>query len=241
MNDTVILIPIRLKATRFPNKPFAKIGRLPMLHYVFNKASKFFSNVYLAICDQEVQEYCVNNRIPYIFTSPDHLSGTDRIGEAVKILEKKLDFEYIINAQGDMPFIKREYIQSLRENLFFYKMTTLACPFKDKIEAENPSKVKVEIEKSKNSVAKDFTRTLKDNSKLNQNIYHHIGVYGFQKQFLKEFICQKPSKRELKEKLEQLRVLENTKIGISLIDKEILGVDTKEDLDRVNELIQEHE
>tara|TARA_Y100000768_G_C23972337_1_gene681201 strand:- start:1714 stop:2439 length:726 start_codon:yes stop_codon:yes gene_type:complete len=241
MNDTVILIPIRLKATRFPSKPFAKIDGLPMLHYVFNKASKFFSNVFLAICDQEVQEYCANNRIPYIFTSPDHLSGTDRIGEAIKNIEKKLDFKYVINAQGDMPFIKQEYIKSLRENLSFYKMSTLACPFKDKIEAEDPSKVKVEIEKSEKFIAKDFTRNLKDNSKLNQSIYHHIGVYGFQKQFLKDFISQKPSKRELEEKLEQLRVLENTKIGITLIDQEILGVDTKEDLDRVNALIQEHE
>ena len=79
-----------------------------------------------------------------------------------------------------------------------------------------------------------------DSSKLNKSIFHHIGVYGFQKQFLKEYISQRPTKRELEEKLEQLRVSENTKIGITVIEEEILGVDTKEDLDTVNQLIQDH-
>ena len=79
-----------------------------------------------------------------------------------------------------------------------------------------------------------------ESSKLNKSIFHHIGVYGFQKQFLKEYVSQTPSKRELEEKLEQLRVSENTKISITVIDEEILGVDTKEDLDTVNQLIQDH-
>ena len=88
MDDTVILIPVRLQATRFPNKPFAKIGNLPMLHYVYNSASNFFSNVYLAICDEPVEEYCNENNIQYVLTDPSHVSGSDRIGEAIKTLEK---------------------------------------------------------------------------------------------------------------------------------------------------------
>ena len=241
MNDTIIVIPVRLKATRFPNKPFAKIDNIPMLHYVFNTASKYFSNVYLAICDQEVLDYCKNNNLAYVSTSPNHVSGTDRIGEAIDQLEKKLDFKFIINLQGDMPFIKKEYVESLRKNLSSFKMSTLACPFRNKEEAENPSKVKVEIEESKNIIAKDFSRRLKDITMLNKTIFHHIGVYGFQKKFLKDYISQEPSKREQEEKLEQLRVSENTEISITLIDQEILGVDTKEDLDRVNHLIQDNE
>ena len=240
MIDTVIVIPVRLQASRFPNKPFAKIGNLPMLHYVFNAASKSFENVFLAICDQEVEDYCNKNNIPFVLTNPNHISGSDRIGEAVEKLEKKLSFDFIINVQGDMPFIKKEYISSLRENLSNYKMSTLACPFKNKVEAESLSKVKVELANHENLVAKDFSRTLIDTSKLNKSIFHHIGVYGFQKQFLKEYISQRPTKRELEEKLEQLRVLESIKIGITVIDEEILGVDTKEDLDTVNQLIQNH-
>ena len=240
MIDTVIVIPVRLQASRFPNKPFAKIGNLPMLHYVFNAASKSFENVFLAICDQEVEDYCNKNNLPFVLTNPNHISGSDRIGEAVEKLEKKLSFDFIINVQGDMPFIKKEYISSLRENLSNYKMSTLACPFKNKVEAESLSKVKVEVSNHENLVAKDFSRTLIDSSKLNKSIFHHIGVYGFQKQFLKKYTSQRPTKRELEEKLEQLRVSENIKISITIIDEEILGVDTKEDLDTVNQLIQDH-
>ena len=240
MIDTVIVIPVRLQASRFPNKPFAKIDKLPMLHYVFNAASKSFENVFLAICDLEVEDYCNKNNLPFVLTNPNHISGSDRIGEAVEKLEKKLSFDFIINVQGDMPFIKKEFISSLRQNLFNYKMTTLACPFKNKVEAESLSKVKVEVANHENLVAKDFSRTLIDTSKLNKSIFHHIGVYGFQKQFLKEYISQRPTKRELEEKLEQLRVSENIKISITIIDEAILGVDTKEDLDTVNQLIQDH-
>ncbi len=240
MNDTVILIPVRIQATRFPNKPFAKIGNLPMLHYVYNSAAKFFSNVYLAICDQTVEEYCAKHNIQYIMTDSGHVSGSDRIGEAIEILENQKDFKYIINLQGDMPFIKEEYIKALREKLFIYEMSTLACPFKDLEEASNESKVKVEIEEGEETIANDFYRVIKSKKKINKNIFHHIGVYGYQKDILKKFISLPPTKREQEEKLEQLRIIDKAKISVVHIEKEILGVDTKEDLDRVNQQIQNH-
>ena len=240
MDDTVILIPVRLQATRFPNKPFAKIGNLPMLHYVYNTASNFFPNVYLAICDQTVEEYCTEHNIQYIMTDSGHISGSDRIGEAIEILENQKNFKYIINLQGDMPFIKEEYIKALREKLLSYEMSTLACPFKDLQEASNESKVKVEIEEGGATVANDFYRVIKTNKKINKNVFHHIGVYGYQKDFLKKFISLPPTQREQEEKLEQLRIIDKTKISIVHIEKEILGVDTKEDLDTVNQQIQNH-
>ena len=240
MDDTVILIPVRLQAKRFPNKPFAKIGNLPMLHYVYNSAAKFFSNVYLAICDQTVEEYCTEHNIQYIMTDSGHVSGSDRIGEAIEILENQKDFKFIINLQGDMPFIKEEYIKELREKLLTYEMSTLACPFKDPEEASNNSKVKVEIEEGEETIANDFYRALKTNKKINKNVFHHIGVYGFQKDLLKKFISLPPTKREQQEKLEQLRIIDKAKISVVHIEKEILGVDTKEDLDTVNQQIQNH-
>ena len=240
MDDTVILIPVRLQATRFPNKPFAKIGNLPMLHYVYNSAANFFSNVYLAICDQPVEEYCMDYNIQYIMTDIGHVSGSDRIGEAIEILENQKDFKYIVNLQGDMPFIKEDYIKALREKLLSYEMSTLACPFKDLEEASNESKVKVEIEEGVETIANDFYRAIKPNTKINENVFHHIGVYGYQKNFLKKFISLSPTKREQEERLEQLRVIKETKISLVQIEKEILGVDTKEDLDTVNQHIQNH-
>ena len=240
MNNTIVLIPIRLQATRFPNKPFAKIGNLPMLHFVYNAVLKSSFDVYLAICDSEVEEYCQKHHIPYIMTDPQHQSGSDRIGEALNKIERQSQYDYVINVQGDMPFINQDYIQSLQKNLENYKMTTLACPFKDSAEATSPSKVKVAVSDKKN-IAMDFTRQLKDHDSINNSIFHHIGAYGYQKNFLKKFISMPPSLREIDEKLEQLRVLKIENIHVTHIDQEILGVDTKEDLVRVNQIIQDHE
>ena len=238
MDNTVNLIPVRMKATRFPNKPFALIGGLPMFHYVYQKAVKIFHNTYLAICDQEVHEYCDEKNLKYVMTDPNHLSGSDRIGEAIKLLESELNFNKVINIQGDMPFIKKEHLIKLNSQLDDFKMTTLACPFVDIEEAKNTSKVKVKISGKDDFVADNFFREYSDQSKINEDTFHHIGVYGYQKSFLIEYISLQPTQREKEEKLEQLRVIDKIKISVSLIDEEILGVDTKEDLDRVNRLIQ---
>ena len=105
MNDTIVLIPVRLQATRFPNKPFAKIGDLPMLHYVYNAAFKSNFDVFLAICDEEIRDYCQNHQLPFVMTDPNHPSGSDRIGEALSKIEEHTHYDFIINVQGDMPFI----------------------------------------------------------------------------------------------------------------------------------------
>jgi 3-deoxy-manno-octulosonate cytidylyltransferase (CMP-KDO synthetase) len=240
MNDTIVLIPVRLQATRFPNKPFAKIGDLPMLHYVYNAAFKSNFDVFLAICDEEIQDYCQKHQISFVMTNPNHPSGSDRIGEALSKIEEHTHYSFIINVQGDMPFINQNYIQSLRSNLDNFKMTSLACPFIDKQEAKSPSKVKVEIDDTQN-IAIDFSRQIRDEKNLNKTIFHHIGVYGYQKNFLKKYISLPQTQRELDEKLEQLRILDLENIHITCVNNEILGVDTKEDLDRVNQIIQEHE
>ena len=206
MNDTLVIIPIRLKASRFPNKPFAKIGELPMLHHVYNRVIDFTENVILAICDQEVKDYCEKMDLKHVMTDPNHPSGSDRIGEALKKLEDTINFKYVINVQGDMPFIKDNHINVLKERLLKFQMSTLACPFVNLNAAYNSSKVKVLIDENNCD-------------------------------FLSNFISLSPTQRELSEKLEQLRVIETDKIGISVIKEEILGVDTQEDLDRVNRLI----
>ena len=198
MDDTVILIPVRLQAKRFPNKPFAKIGNLPMLHYVYNSAAKFFSNVYLAICDQTVEEYCTEHNIQYIMTDSGHVSGSDRIGEAIEILENQKEFKYIINLQGDMPFIKEDYIKALKEKLLSYEMSTLACPFKNLDEASNRSKVKVEIEEGGETIANDFYRTTKPNKKINENVFSSYWGLWLSKRLLKKFISLPPTKENKK-------------------------------------------
>ena len=235
MNDTVIIIPIRLKASRFPNKPFAKIGDLPMFHYIYNRVSNISGNLFLAICDQEVKEYCDKMKLKYIMTDPNHMSGSDRIGEAIKKLEEIIKFEYVINVQGDMPFINANHLKLLKEKLLQFQISTLACPFINLDEAKNSSKVKVTIDQINS--ASDFSRILDSNLKINENVFHHIGIYAYHKKFLLKFISLAPTQREIDEKLEQLRIIDTNEIGISIVKEEILGVDTKEDLDRVNQLI----
>ena len=173
--------------------------------------------------------------LKYVMTDPNHPSGSDRIGEALKKLEDTINFKYVINVQGDMPFIKDKHINVLKERLLKFQMSTLACPFVNLNEANDSSKVKVLIDE--NNCALDFSRTLDDKLKVNKSIFHHIGIYGYHIDFLSNFISLSPTRRELSEKLEQLRVIETDKIGISVIKEEILGVDTQEDLDRVNRLI----
>ena len=156
MKDTLIIIPIRLNAKRFPNKPFAKIGNLPMLHYVYERVLDITDNLYLAICDQEVKEYCEDLDLKYIMTEPNHKSGSDRIGEAIKKLEEIIEFKFVINVQGDMPFINYKHIKLLREKLLKFQISTLACPFISLNEAKNNSKVKVITDE--NECVLDFTR-----------------------------------------------------------------------------------
>ena len=138
-----------------------------------------------------------------------------------------------------MPFINANHLKLLKKKLIQFQISTLACPFINLDEAKNSSKVKVTIDKV--NYASDFSRDLNSNLKINENVFHHIGVYAYHKKFLLDFISMPPSQRELDEKLEQLRIIDTSKIGISIIKEEILGVDTKEDLDRVNRLILKNE
>ena len=232
------LIPVRLAASRFPNKPFAMIKGLPMFHFVYLQVINDYPNTYLAICDERIKNYCIKKKLNFIQTDQGHVSGTDRIGQAVKSLEQTKDFDKVINIQGDMPFINPDHIRMLSENLDKYLMTTLCCPFINNEEFKNPNKVKVQIKKNNKSYfCQNFFRNSLNTSKINYDIFHHIGVYGYTKQFLKDFIKIKQGEREKKEKLEQLRVLETAKIGISLLKENILGVDTEEDLIRVNQIL----
>ncbi|MDB9776256.1 3-deoxy-manno-octulosonate cytidylyltransferase [Alphaproteobacteria bacterium] len=233
------IIPVRLAATRFPNKPFAQIQGLPMFHYVYNRVIIGHPNTFLATCDEEVEIYCNKHNLQFVHTNPDHQSGTDRIGEVVSKMELKENFNKVINIQGDMPFITSDHIKLLSKKIDYFEMSTLCCPFVDEIEFQDTNKVKLLIkEKEHSSVAENFFRKPTQDSKINLNTFHHIGLYGYQISFLKDFLKMPISEREKNEKLEQLRLKDLNKIGVSMVTENILGVDTKEDLIRVNQIIK---
>ena len=238
MKNTAIIIPTRLGATRFPNKPLAKINNVPMIIHVLNRAKESkIGEVYVATPDDEIFQVVKENGGKAILTKPDHPSGSDRIYEAyTKELKNSVDL--IINLQGDMPNIKPNSISKLEKLMRSNDcdIGTLASYIVDKNEITNTNVVKVQMDEMLKDddffIAKDFFRTKKD---LNhEKIYHHIGIYAFTNIALTKYVKLARSKLEIKRNLEQMRALENNliiKVGLS--NTLPLSVDTEEDLAKV--------
>ena len=238
MKNTAIIIPTRLNAKRFPNKPLVRINGLPTIIHVLNRAKESrVGEVFVATPDNEILNIVKENGGQAILTKPDHPSGSDRVYEAyTKQLKDNVDL--IINLQGDMPNIKPNSISKLEKLMRSNAcdIGTLASFIKDKDEIVNPNIVKVLVDqdlKSDNFLnAKDFFRIKKDLGA--EKIYHHIGIYAFTNIALKKYVKLSRSQLEIERNLEQMRAMENNiviKVGLS--DSIALGVDTKEDLEKI--------
>ena len=238
MKNTAIIIPTRLGALRFPNKPLAKINNIPMIIHVVNRAKESkVGEVFVATPDKEIFDLVNKNGDKAILTKEDHLSGSDRIYE-VYSKNLKNDFDLIINLQGDMPNIQPNAI--LRLEKFMRNdncdIGTMASQIKDKNEIIDPNVVKVFIEeklKEDNFLnAKDFFRTKKDLN--NEKIYHHIGIYAFTDTALGKYVKLSRSKLEIARNLEQMRAMENNLIiKVALCSSNPLSVDTEQDLIKI--------
>ena len=240
MKNTAIIIPSRLAAERFPNKPLEKINNLPMIVHVINRAKESqVGEVFVATPDDKIFDIVKENGGQPIMTKNDHLSGSDRIYEAyLNKLNENIDL--IINLQGDMPNIKPSSISKLEKLMREKKceIGTLASVLKSKDEINDPNVVKVEVDEDLNDksfiYAKDFFRIKKDLK--NEKIYHHIGIYAFTNVALTKYVKLSRSKLEIERKLEQMRAIENNiNILVGLSDSSPLSVDTKEDLKQVIE------
>ena len=238
MKKTAIIIPTRLGAKRFPNKPLVKINGLPIIVHVLNRAKESqVGDVLVATPDNEILKVVQENGGSAILTKEDHFSGSDRVYEAyLKKLKDHADL--IINLQGDMPNIKPNSIKKLEKFMRQNEcdIGTLASHFRDKNQLTNPNVVKVEVEKDlKNDAflqAQDFFRIKKD-LKI-KKVYHHIGIYAFTNVALTKYVKLSRSKLELERNLEQMRAMENNmKIKVGWSDSSPLGVDTEVDLKKV--------
>jgi len=240
MKNTAIIIPSRLGAKRFPNKPLEKINNLPMIIHVIKRAKESqIGEVFVATPDDKIFDVVKENGGQPIMTKNDHLSGSDRIYEAyLNNLGDNIDL--IINLQGDMPNIKPSSISKLEKLMREKKceIGTLASVLRNKDEVKDPNIVKVQVEEDLNDknfiYAKDFFRIKKD--LRNDKIYHHIGIYAFTNVALTKYVKLSRSKLEIERKLEQMRAIENNiKIMVGFSDSSPLSVDTKEDLKKVIE------
>ena len=239
---TLIIIPSRLSATRLPGKPLLKINGLSIISHVFKKAVEAnIGEVYVATEDQEIIDDIKLNGGQAILTKNNHETGTDRIYEALKKIARS-DVELVMNLQGDEPLMNVEDIRNLQDQMIKAKseLGTLASKIKDKKLHDKQSAVKVvtkeSLETSNFPEALNFMR--QSNSQI-KNIYHHLGIYCYQFETLKKFISLEQSKNEIKNKLEQLRALDNNiKINVSLAKESPIGVDTEEDFVAIKKIME---
>ncbi len=236
MSKSIIIIPSRLASTRLPNKPLIKINNKSLIMHVYEKAIKSqIGDVYVATCDEEIALEVKRNSGNYIMTDRKHTSGSDRVYEASRKLELK-DADFIINVQGDEPMINPLDIKNLNEisksnNL---NISTLAYNIKNENDYKNKNIVKVitrnKISNEITDEALNFCRLI--NTNLNNNVYHHFGIYSYKYSALKQFIKLKKTENEISESLEQMRAIDNNmKINVLLANNFSKGIDTKKDLD----------
>ena len=235
----IIIIPARLASTRLPNKPLAMIEGKTMIQRVYEQALKAnLGEVIIATDGEKIANEIKKFGGKYILTNPDLQSGTDRIYSAYQLL--KQDFDIIVNVQGDLPNIDPRVISEC-VNLALESdcdIATVASKISDISEINNPNVVKIAL--AQNGLALYFSRSPIPFSKnINDDYFHHIGIYAYKKNSLEKFINLTPSPLEKRESLEQLRALENgMKIAVKIVDAHPLSVDTKEDLDKVINLIK---
>ena len=239
---TLIIIPSRMSAKRLPGKPLLKINGLSMISHVFKKAEEAnIGEVFVATEDQEIIDDVKQNGGQAILTSNEHKTGTDRIYEAIQKLGRS-DIDYIMNLQGDEPLMDIEDIKNLNNKMIQNKsqLGTLASNISDDKIYDDQNVVKVitkeSLDTSEFPEALDFMRKT---SNVSENIYHHLGIYCYQLETLKNFVSYDQSHNEIKNKLEQLRALDNNiKINVALAKSSPIGVDTQEDFVAIKKIME---
>lgn len=231
-----------MSATRLPGKPLLKINNLSIISTVFKKATEAnIGDVIVATEDKEILDDVKNNGGNAILTDKGHKTGTDRIFQALKKYgDNKIDF--IMNIQGDEPMINIEDIKSLNKKMIEQEanMGTLASEVNQDSYYDNPNVVKVKtselLDFQNFPMAINFQRKI---SMIEKNIYHHIGVYCYSKDILEKFVNLEQTDNEKKNKLEQLRALDNEiNINVALAKFSPIGVDTMEDYLAIKKIME---
>jgi 3-deoxy-manno-octulosonate cytidylyltransferase (CMP-KDO synthetase) len=233
MHKTVILIPARLASTRLPGKPLADIHGAPMIVHVLRRAREAHLGEAVVATDSEAVAVAVEKAGGRaIMTRGDHVSGSDRIFEALEALDPEHRIEVVVNVQGDLPTIDPADIRAALGPLAdpAVDIATLAAVITDPAERSNPNVVKAlgaEVAPGRLH-ATAFTRA--DATGPGPH-YHHIGLYAYRRAALERFVKLPPSPNELRERLEQLRALDaGMRIDVAVVKSVPLGVYTREDV-----------
>ncbi len=238
----IILIPSRLAATRLPGKPLADIHGQPMIVQCWRRAMEAdLGPVAVACADQEIAAAVEAAGGRAISTNPEHPSGSDRIFEALTIIDPDGVHDAVINLQGDLPTIEPAAIRAAFAALAepHVDIGTIACPIRDEAERTNPSVVKAVFGAAPGATsarALYFSRATVPTGAGDH--FHHIGLYAYRREALARFVKLPPGVLEQRERLEQLRALEaGMCIQVALVDTVPLGVDTAADLALAREIL----
>ena len=234
LNDFVGVIPARYHSERFPGKILELIDGIPMVAHVYEIAKEsLLKTVLVAVDDNKAFRAMEELNIPVIMTSKNHNSGTERVAEVAK----SIDGDVFVNIQGDEPFIKPEIINLVIEQFHTKEqidMATVASTNLSSEDFENPDVVKVIT--GKDGTAITFFRNSNQITELT-NCAKHIGIYGFKKEFLFQFINMEMTSNEMKFKLEQMRVLDNGfEINVAITALDSTGINRPEDLKKLKEI-----
>ncbi|MER9801231.1 3-deoxy-manno-octulosonate cytidylyltransferase [Mesorhizobium sp. M0142] len=239
--STLILIPARMASTRLPGKPLANIAGTPMIVHVARRAAEAgLGRVVVATDTQGVAEAVRAHGFEAVMTRADHETGSDRIFEALTILDPGNSVETIVNVQGDLPTIEPLVIGAALkpfENAAV-DIATLCVKIVRDEEKTNPNVVKLVGSplSATRLRALYFTRATAPWGE--GPLYHHIGLYAYRRAALERFVALRPSPLERRERLEQLRALEaGMRIDAEIVQSVPLGVDTPDDLERARALL----
>jgi 3-deoxy-manno-octulosonate cytidylyltransferase (CMP-KDO synthetase) len=247
MPDTTIktlgVIPARLASTRLPRKILREIAGRPMLAWVYEaaKACPQLDHVVVATDAEEIATLCRANGWPVELTSPDLPSGTDR----VHAVAQRLAAEIYVNIQGDEPLLRPDHLTALLAPFahphprFAIDVTTLKVICTEENIA-NPNAVKVVTAADGRALYFSRATIPYDRDQAHPAYWKHIGLYAYRSAALQRFAELPPSPLERTERLEQLRLLENGfNLYVSPTEHDTIGVDTEEDLHRVEALLRQ--
>jgi 3-deoxy-manno-octulosonate cytidylyltransferase (CMP-KDO synthetase) len=238
-----VIIPARYASTRLPGKPLADIAGKPLIQHVYERAHKSgVGEVVIATDDERIRKVAEAFGARVVMTAAHHLSGTERIAEAIDKLGLGPD-EIVVNLQGDEPLMHPELIRLVAETLAAHDTAVVATAchrISDPAEFTNPNVVKVVMDKDGYAIYFSraqipWPRKLPENAIV--NAFRHIGIYAYRSGFVDQYVSWGPCPLEDVEQLEQLRVLWNGKrIAVAVCEPEMapeVSVDTQMDLERV--------
>ncbi len=237
MRPAVGVIPVRYGAQRFPGKPLAPILGRPLVQWVYenSRQARRLEKLVVATDDERIRETALSFGAEVCVTSPHHASGTERVAEAIAAY----DLPIVINIQGDEPLIRGDMIDALVDALQdeSLPMATLTRANFDLTRAGDPNTVKIAIDTQ--GFALYFSRSPLPHG-AEDFFWEHIGIYGYQRDFLLQF-CRLPDSRlEKAERLEQLRALEHGfRLKVLSTPHQTLSVDTPEDIIRLERYLKE--